>query len=334
VPWSGPELVLFDNGPLVTHPGGGAGGADASRLQNALGMTSLGFSARVSGGSIRAVADDFTVPATGWNISRITVFAYQTDSPLTSTLSDLRLLIFNGPPNLPTSALVYGNPGANVLASTGFTNVYRDSQQNPGLTRRPIMSAVANVNVFLPGGTYWLVWGLAGQLSDGPWIPPVTIPGQATTGNGLQLCTCSGWGPAVDTGSNTRQAFPFVIDGTVPAGPTAASLSVGVNTSTLRAGNRLVISATLAGSGPTRYDAYVLIDVPGGGVFSVTPGGPVPGVVPYARGFSAVPLSGPLLDLVLPSVPLGTYGVRAYLTLAGQPTPATPVNHAAFTVVP
>jgi len=25
VEWSGPELVLFDNGPLVTHPGGGAG---------------------------------------------------------------------------------------------------------------------------------------------------------------------------------------------------------------------------------------------------------------------------------------------------------------------
>ena len=204
-------------------PGGGAGGADASRLQNALGMTSLGFSARVNGSSIHAVADDFTVPASGWNISRITVFAYQTDSPPTSTLTDLRLLIFNGPPDLPTSAMVYGNPAANVLASTGFTNVYRDSQQNPGLTRRPIMSAVANVNVFLPGGTYWLVWGLAGQLSDGPWIPPVTIPGQATTGNGLQLCTCSGWGPALDGGSNTRQAFPFVIDGTVAG---AAGLDV------------------------------------------------------------------------------------------------------------
>ena len=64
-------------------------------------------------------------------------------------MTDLRLLIFNGPPNLPTSALVNGDPGANVLASSGFNHVYRDSQQNPGLTRRPIMSAVANVNVFL-----------------------------------------------------------------------------------------------------------------------------------------------------------------------------------------
>jgi hypothetical protein len=335
--WAQPA-PLYSNGPMVSVPGGGAGGADASRLQNALGMTSLGFNAKLNGSSIRGVADDFTVPASGWNLTRITVFAYQTDSGPTSTLIDLRLLIFNGPPHLPTSRMVYGNPGANVLASTSFAQVFRDSQQNPGLTRRPIMSATANVNVFLPGGSYWLVWALAGRLVDGPWIPPVTINGQSTTGNGLQLCTCSGWGPALDGGSNTQQGFPFVIDGTVAGGgggnPTSASLSVGVNSPTLRAGNRLAISAALAGSGPTRYDAYVLIDIPGGGVFSVTPGGPVPGVVPYIRNISAVPLSGTLLDLTLPAVPLGTYGVRAYLTLAGQPAPATPVNHAAFTVVP
>ena len=137
-----------------------------------------------------------------------------------------------------------------------------------------------------------------------------------------------------------QQAFPFVIDGTVAGGggggggATSASLSVSVNAPTLRAGNRLAISAALAGSGPTRYDVYVLIDIPGGGVFSVTPGGPVPGVVPYARGIAAVPVSGTLLDVGLPAVPLGTYGVRGYLALTGQTAPATAVSHAAFTVVP
>ena len=45
-------------------------------------------------------------------------------------------------------------------------------------------------------------------------------------------------------------------------------------------------------------------------------------------------MSGPLLNLVLPAVPLGTYGMRSCLTLAGQPTPATTVNHAVFTVAP
>ncbi len=37
-----PEVVLYDNGPLVTHPGGGAGGADASAVQTALAMTLYG----------------------------------------------------------------------------------------------------------------------------------------------------------------------------------------------------------------------------------------------------------------------------------------------------
>jgi hypothetical protein len=325
---------LYSNGPLASVPGAGANGSDASRLQNSLGMTTLGFSAKINGTFIQAVADDFTVPAGGWNVSRITVFAYQTDSSLASPLVDLRLLIFDGPPDLPTSSVVFGNPAINALAATSFTNVYRDSESNPGLSRRPIMSAAANVNAFLPAGTYWLAWGLAGSLSDGPYIPPVTIVGQATTGNGLQLCTCSGWQPANDQGTGTRQAFPFVIEG-VPAGGTApASLTVNVTPSSLRAGDRLVVSAALNGSGPTRYDAYVLIDVPGGGVYSITPGGPVPGVVPYARGFTAATLGGVLLDLILPPVPLGTYMVRSYLTLTGTSTPVTAVGQAPFSVVP
>ena len=144
---------LYSNGPLASVPGAGANGADASRLQNILGMTTLGFSAKINGTFINAVADDFTVPAGGWNISRITVFAYQTDSSLASSLIDLRMLIFDGPPDLPTSHVVFGNPAINVLAATSFTNVYRDSQSNPGSSRRPIMSAAANVNASLPAGT-------------------------------------------------------------------------------------------------------------------------------------------------------------------------------------
>src|SRR5512143_645082 len=52
--------VLYNNGPIVTHPGGGAGGADASALQTALGMGTYGFGHAVSSGF--RVADDFTVP--------------------------------------------------------------------------------------------------------------------------------------------------------------------------------------------------------------------------------------------------------------------------------
>lgn len=61
-------------------------------------------------------------------------------------------------------------------------------------------------------GTYWLVW-----MSDGAdiygyeWAPPVTILGQAPTGNGLQFTTA--WGGAYDSGTMTQQGFPFVIFG-------------------------------------------------------------------------------------------------------------------------
>ncbi len=333
---AGEAAQLYSNGPLASVPGGGAGGADASRLQTSLGMTTLGFNVDIISGSssIRAVADDFTVPAPGWNITRITVFGYQTDSGIVSTLTDLRLLIFNGPPDSPASAPIYGNPAVNMLASTGFTNVFRDEQASPGGSRRPIMSASANVNVFLPPGTYWLVWALAGGVASGPFVPPITIAGQTTTGNGLHLCTCTGWSPARDTGTSAQQGFPFVIEGDVAGGGTPASLSVSANTTTLRTGNRFVLSATLAGGGPARYDAYILIDVPGGGVLSVTPGGPVPGLVPYARGFTAFPISAVLLDIIVPPAPVGTYAVRAFLAATGTTTPATPVSQFAFSIVP
>ncbi len=66
--WRAPDAVLWDNGPLVNYPGGGAGGADESRLQNStLLMTTLGFGHQVLNNNW--VADDFTVSdAGGWTV--------------------------------------------------------------------------------------------------------------------------------------------------------------------------------------------------------------------------------------------------------------------------
>ena len=90
--------VLYDNGPLVTHPGGGAGGADASALQTALGMTTYGFGHQVTANN--RVADDFTVPAGGWSIDDIVFFAYQTGSGQTSTITSVNYRIWDGVPGL------------------------------------------------------------------------------------------------------------------------------------------------------------------------------------------------------------------------------------------
>lgn len=323
---------LFSNGPLASLPSGGPGGSPVSRLQSSLGMTSLGFNVDFGASSVRALAEDFTVPAPGWHITKVTVYAYQTDSGVTPALNDMRLVIMNGRPDLPGTAIVAGNPAVNVLSSTSFTNVFRDSEDNAGGSRRPIMAAVANVNLALGPGTYWMVWALASSLADGPWAPPINIAGNATSGNALQLCTCSGWGPAVDGGTNTQQGFPFLLEGT-GAGATAPSLIVTPNSATLRAGQRLALAASLAGGSGSPVDAYVLLDVPGVGTFSVTLGGVLPGTVPLARGIVPFTFSGVLLDITLPPVPLGTYTVRSLLTVPGTLTPVSS-SQSTFAVVP
>lgn len=322
---------LYSNGPLASVPGGGAGGMDASRLQSNLGMRTLGLGIDFASGTLRAVADDFTVPAPGWNLTRITVYGYQSNSGFQSTLNDLRLLIMNGPPSGP-AAVVYGNPTVNVLASTSFTNVFRDDQGSPGSSERPIMSASANVNVFLPPGTYWLVWALGGQLTSGPFVPPITIPGQLTTGNGLWYN--GGWGPARDAGTNTPQGLPFTIEGNLPGGTgPGPSLTVATNGTTFRPGNLFVISATLT-AGSSLVDAYVVFDLPGGATLSLTPGGIVPGVVPYARGFRPFDFSGTLLSMPMPAAPPGSYTLRAFLAVPATTNPVSSPSQVIFTVTP
>jgi hypothetical protein len=323
---------LYSNGPLVNVPGGGAGNMDASRLQSSLGMTALGFGMDFTASTLQAIADDFTVPAPGWNVTRITVYGYQTDSGFNSTLTDLRLLIMNGPPSSSGSAVVFGNPVTNVLASTSFTNIFRDSQNIPGSSRRPIMSASANVNVYLPPGQYWLVWALAGQLPDGPWAPPITIPGVSATGNGLYL-ESTGWAPARDRGTFTQQGFPFVIDGSLPGGGSGPALTVATNATTFRVGDRMVVSAQLT-AGSSLVDAYVVFDLPGGAVLSLTPGGIVSGMVPYARSFRPFNYGGVLLDMPIPSAPPGTYGVRAFLAIPNTTSPVSAVSQVLFTIAP
>lgn len=56
--WAMPNAVLWNNGPLVTHPAT-CSGQDASRLQDSLGMTILGFGDQYSVGN--RMADDFTI---------------------------------------------------------------------------------------------------------------------------------------------------------------------------------------------------------------------------------------------------------------------------------
>jgi hypothetical protein len=209
--WDGPEAILYDNGPLVTNPGGGAGGADASALQTGLGMSTYGFGHQFTAGN--SMADDFTIPAgESWDITSITFFAYQTGSTTASTMTGAYVRIYNGPPNAGGS-VIWGDLTTNRLSTTAFTNIYRVLDTNLTDSARPIMANVAAVAPpTLPAGTYWVEWQADGSLASGPWAPPISVVGQTTTGNALQWT--GSWAPANDGGTLTQQGLPFIIEGT------------------------------------------------------------------------------------------------------------------------
>ena len=223
-PPANPAAILFDNGPLTTHPGGGFGGANASAVQTALGLTTFGFGHAISTGF--RMADDFTVPAGGWNISTITFYAYQTGSTTTTTIDNVNLQIWNGVPGV--GSVVFGDTTTNRLAGSSFSNIYRVTDTALTASNRPIMADVVTVNTTLPAGTYWLDWQTGGTLSSGPWAPPVSILGQTAKpgSNGLQFDPTAGtWNPSVDTGANAQQDLPFVIEGQVAGNPPNINVS-------------------------------------------------------------------------------------------------------------
>lgn len=214
----GCDDVLWDNGPLITHPGGGYNGFDASVLQTALSMNTYGFGAQYSVGN--RMADEFTITGhKGWKIEQLTFFSYQTGTytdPPASTFTGLYYQIWDGPPDNPASSVIYGNLTTNRLISTAWTDSYRVVDYAMTNNTRPIMTTIASADVYLPPGTYWLDWMFDGTGSSGPWAPPITILGQTTTGNALQYTASSAaWGPANDSGTLTQQGIPFVVTGCV-----------------------------------------------------------------------------------------------------------------------
>jgi hypothetical protein len=214
------QAVLYDNGPLITHPGGGGGGADASLVQNlTLGMTTLGAANQGPASTGNRMADDFVIPAgESWVIDAITVFQYQTGAPTTpSSISALNLQIWDGPPNQAGSTVVWGDLVTDVLLSSVWTNIYRAAETTPTDTLRAILANTATVNHTLGEGTYWIDCAPTGDASfSGPWAPPITILGQTTTGDALQYFS-GAWQAFEDGGTAAAQGLPFVVEGSIAA---------------------------------------------------------------------------------------------------------------------
>ncbi len=206
-----PSRLLFDNGPLITSTGTGAGGADESILQlSSLGMTTIGTS---NGAPIFRIADDIRLTSTSL-IESITLYGYQVGSGTTSTLTNVSLRIWDGVPGEEGSNVVFGDTDTNQMVSSEFTNIYRVTDISLGDDLRPIMSVTIEPDIVLGFGVYWLDWQMTGSEDNGPFTPHVTIVGQTETGDAL-LSFDNGetWIPLLDNSVELGQAVPIQVTG-------------------------------------------------------------------------------------------------------------------------
>jgi serine protease AprX len=204
--------LLFESGPLINAPGQGPGGTDLSLLESVtLGMNTLGAGVQQSAGN--RMADEFEVVGE-WDIDSFTFYVYQSFVGPPSTITSVVLQIWDGPPNAG-GTVIYGDTTTNVMESTEWVNAYRVSETGTA-EDRPIMEVVADVSgLNLSAGTYWVDVSFAGTSTSGPWLPPIAILGEDTTGNAQQfLGDTSTWQAWLDTGTSTPQGMPFLIRGT------------------------------------------------------------------------------------------------------------------------
>jgi hypothetical protein len=240
-PLDASSAVLYSQQELISNPGGGFGGANASAITDP--GTLFGFGNQLLNGN--RMADDFTVPAgETWIIDSIIVFHYQTGSTTTSTINNINLRIWDG--STPgTGTVVAGDSTTNRLGASYFSGIYRVTATTLTNNQRPIMRSQVNMNgASLTGGTYWIDYVAGGTLASGPWNPPRTIPGQPVTGNAYQrLGTTFAWAPALD-GTNP-QGTPFVIYGSVSTPPVGGNTLVLMHDSTASTTQRTADRDTL-----------------------------------------------------------------------------------------
>jgi len=210
VPPKDAKGILFENGPVVTHPGGGPGGTDFSLTEAPL--TLYGWGVQFTVGN--RLSDDFEVTDGPWDVDSIIVWGYQTNSGTASTMTGLYVQIWDGSPDDPASSVVWGDVTTDVLDNTYWSNCYRGDDINS--TARPIMRLVCvPTSLSLTNGTYWIDFTIDGSASSGPWGPPVTILGTTNTGDGLQYTGT--WAPALN--ATYPNGVPFEIWGPTSAPP-------------------------------------------------------------------------------------------------------------------
>jgi hypothetical protein len=221
--------VLYDNGPLVTHPGGMTG-AVAGDDRSAIGPGGTVFGSSVSQAAGFRIADRFVNDAS-WTITGLHLYVYQTASttvPLTApTLTGVTLRIWDGSPADPASQVIFGDTATNIMTAAFLTDIYRTTATDTtSIARRVQRAEISLPNLQLGAGTFYFDWSFSGSLASGPWQPAVSDPNMLVAGNGLQFNPAAPgtWGPTLDgpAGAQIQTAMPFTVIGV----PTPGSLAI------------------------------------------------------------------------------------------------------------
>ena len=184
----GDSEELWNNGPLITHYGEGYNNANVSAVEN-----DLDIGANTDQLSGYSIADDFVLDKPT-NIEHMVFYLYQKNNINNdpSYVSMLFVMIYDGSPK-EGGQLIWGNTTSNRINRqlTTFSNIYRTNIDGLLNNNRPLIRVVADINLDLPAGTYWVEIIAVSKIppyEDGCiFVPSATRLGEPYTGNALQF---------------------------------------------------------------------------------------------------------------------------------------------------
>jgi hypothetical protein len=243
--------LLHTNGPIITNPTGGTGPIAGLPISQAEGFNIPGQTFLFSTTGVNAtvaintsVAENFVVPAGGWDLDTLTVYAFQT-SQTSATVTSVRVNLWpaapfsaNSPPPIPDPLPqpVLSVP-LDLSAGTGVFVCHRQSPTSTS-TVRPVYAYTVPLDGLpdsgrLSEGEYWIEWSFVGASSPSANVfTPLVTPRSAAfdlnarlynsiTGSGSERSWFEGREGFVAGVSDGRPyALPFELHGSAIPEPT------------------------------------------------------------------------------------------------------------------
>jgi hypothetical protein len=172
-------------------------------------------------------ADDFTIPnGEIWHLNSMDMFAtIHNLETMPLPFNFLSIEIWNGDPSLTGTQKIYGDIDTNVLDPENSGDSFMDHIKNtafsvPPYEVRHIWKLRGNINVTLPGGTYWLYFKSTSAVNNASQYIPFCIVGGK---RGLphynskyhRVTPFSIWTNCIDTGGQSQgvsQDYPFILN--------------------------------------------------------------------------------------------------------------------------